>query len=251
MNHKPLTRYFSDGFFLANRSLDILCVAIVLWLPSIVSTPLPATTLSGIVALITALFTLISVVFGLSIPVFLVDKQQGEVLSSKGVFGVVARNTKRMILPVIIYFLVFGVVLFSLLIVSAGRVLAFFQNMSELSKGWQLTFAIFISLASLFAFTPFFFSLENNGFFTSMKKGLRVALHNTPYIALVILFGVTSYSITSILPKEVFWGRLLTIAVGQYGNLVLITTSLFYYQDVIKEEPIVKTPRGRSVHPSQ
>jgi hypothetical protein len=251
MNRKPLTRYFSGGFSLANRSLDILCVTILLLLPSIVSTYLPATNLRGIIALITALFTLISIVFGLSIPVFLVARQQGGTLSYKEVFGVVARNTRRMILPVIVYFLVFGALLFLSIILSAGRALAFFQNMSELSKGWQPTSVIFISVVSLFTFTPFFFSLENNGFFTSMKKGLRIALHNTPYIALVILFGVASYSITSIIPKEVFWGRLLTIAVGQYGNLVLIATSLFYYQDAVKEEPIVKTSRGRSVHPSQ
>src|SRR5689334_2415922 len=130
MNHKPFTQYFSEGFSLANRSLDILCVAILLWIPSIVSMYLPVTSSRGIVALILGLFLLISIVFTLSIPVFLVSKQQGGTLTYKEVFGVVARNTRRMVLPVIIYFLIFGVILFSsIFIFSASRVAAIFQAM--------------------------------------------------------------------------------------------------------------------------
>jgi hypothetical protein len=252
MKHTSLTHYFSNGLSLANQSLDILCVAILLWIPSIVSTYLHATTSRGSIAVISALFLLVSVVFTLSIPVFLVSKQQGEALSYKEVFGVVARNTRRMILPVIVYFLVFGVFIFgSMFIFSPSRVAAFFQDMPEISKGWQPTVLIFIPIVSLFEFTSFFFSLENNGFFTSMKKSLQAAFTNMPYIALVILFGLASYSIISLLPIDAFWRRLLGTVLGQYSNLVLIATSLIYYQDVIKEEPILKTSRGRPVRPSQ
>jgi hypothetical protein len=188
----------------------------------------------------------------LSTPVFLVSKQQGETLSYKVVFGVVVRNTRRMILPVIVYFLVFGVLLFgSMFIFSPSRIAALFQNMPELSKGWQPTVLIFISVVYLFEFTSFFFSLENNGFFASMKKSLQVAFKNMPYIALLILFGAISYSIISILPVDASWRRLLSTVLGQYVNFVLTATSLFYYQDVIKEGPILKTSRGRSVRSSQ
>jgi hypothetical protein len=50
------------------------------------------------------------------------------------------------------------------------------------------------------------------------------------------------------------WRQLSGIVLGQYANFVVVASSLFYYQEVIKvqevikEDGFVKTSRGRTVN---
>ncbi len=81
MKRKPITQYFYDGFTLANQGFDILFIALLLSIPSLVSAYAKDAVLSKIISSVWFIFALISFGFNLSIPVFLVYKQQRKVLS--------------------------------------------------------------------------------------------------------------------------------------------------------------------------
>src|SRR3989344_2263494 len=203
MHQKAIFNYFLNGFFLANRSLDIF---------------------------------LISIGFTLSLPVFLIQKQQNKALDYGQVVKATLKNTKRLILPGILLFILFTIVLMASFVLAAislhpskDQVTSFFQS---IGKGWHPIFLIPIVLIAFLEFTSFFFSLEGNGLLSSVKKSIVVAFNNLKYISIIILISLIS-TITSFIPIETFLGPLVKMILSGYIALVLTASSLLYYQTVI------------------
>jgi hypothetical protein len=254
MKRTSLTHYFVNGFALANQSLDILLIDIVLVIPSLIGMYVENAILGKAISLISYILVFIGFVFTLSIPVFLVYKQRKEVLTYKEIFDVVVKNIRRMIFPTIVCFLLLTVLMIILVAILLATKVISPPDFSASDEVQHVIPIAFIFVLSFFEFTSFYFSLEYNGFFTSMRKSLVAAFNNLRYIAPVILCGVASYVIFTFLSTGTLWGDLLRSVIGLYISFVVIASSLSYYQDVIKdqdmikEDPFVKTPRGRTVN---
>lgn len=247
MQQKPIIQYFLNGFSLTNRSLDILLINLFLFLPLLKPTLLinyTQNSIFGAVLLLLAAFLLafISIGFLLSIPVFLVQKQQKKALDYRHLGGVVIKNTRRIILPGVLLLVLLAVTLILLAILieiflhpnpSSKEITSFFQS---IGKGWYLIFFILLVVITFFEFTSFFFSLEHDGLFSSMKKSISVAFNNLHYISIVILISIIYSLIISFVPIGTFWGqwRLVRMFLDGYISLAVISSSLFYYQNVIK-----------------
>ncbi len=238
MKLKSIIQYFLNGFSLTNRSLDIFLISLSLSLPSLIKYFMPNTILGKVLSPVSFVLLFISIGFMLSLPVFLEQKQQKKVSDYRNIVKITFENTKRIILPSVLLFITFIVLLmFSFILVAIflhpnkDQVSIFFQN---IGKGWQPIFLIPITLMYFFEFTSFFFSLEHNGLLSSIRKSIVVAFNNLDYISMVIMIGIISYSITSFIPIQTFWGYVIRIALGGYIGLGLTASSLFYYQNVLK-----------------
>mgnify|MGYP001566154337 CR=1 FL=1 len=244
MKHNYIIQYLLKGFSLANRSLDILLIGFLLTITStILGFLLSNTALEKAQSALSFIFLFIGISFTLSIPIFLLQKQQQKSLNYKELIGILVKNTKRIMLPGILLFILFTILLsLSLVIIaialrpSENQVAAFFQNFGKDWQGWQLIFLIPIILLSFLEFTPFFFSLENQGLWISIKNSIITAFRNLPYIGLVTLIMIITYSITSFISMGTTQGQLIRNLIAQYVNLVIAASSLFYYQSAIKKD---------------
>lgn len=238
MQQRSLVQYFLKGFSLTNQSLDIFFISVLLLLPSLFSNFMPHTILGKILSALSIVLICITIGFNLSLPVFLVQKQQKKSLDYREIIKVVLKNTKRIMLPgialfiLLIIFLILSLILTAIFIhPSREETTSFFQNIGE---GWQPIFLIPVVLISFLEFTSFFFSLEHNGLLNSIKKSVLVAFNNLYYMSIVILISAISYFITGFIPIEPFWGQLARTLLGGYIGFALTASSLFYYQTVIK-----------------
>lgn len=237
MQQRSIVQYFLKGFSLTNQSLDIFFISVLLFLPFLFSNFMPHTILGKILSALSIVLIFITLGFNLSLPVFLVQRQQKKALDYREIIKVVLKNTKRIILPSISLFILLTILLILSLILTAifihpsrEEATSFFQNIGE---GWQPIF-LTIVLISFLEFTSFFFSLEHNGLLNSIKKSVLVAFNNLYYVSIVTLFSVISYFITGFIPIEPFWGQLARTLLGGYIGFALTASSLFYYQTVIK-----------------
>ncbi len=244
MQHKSVFQYFFKGFSLINKSLDIFLIGLSLSLSGLLINFFISNTIFGIVLFIlSVVLVFIDIGFFLSLPFFLIQKQQKEALDYGKMVGVVLKNTRRIVLPIILFVLIFFAVMLILLFIhtvislrpnsakSEEEIISYLQN---ISKGWHPITLIPLALLSFLGFTSFFFSLENNGLLSSLKKSTIAGFNNLNYISILILISIISYSFFSLMPMETFWGQLILMTLGGYIPLVLTASSLFYYQNVIK-----------------
>ncbi len=238
MRQKSMINYFLNGFSLINRSLDIFLISLLLSLPTLLSIYTQNSFFVKVLQLLGFILFFISTGFMVSLPVFLIQKQQKRALDHRQIVGVTLKNTKRIILPGILLFIFFTILLgLSIVLVviflhpSKDQVTIFFQNFG---KGWQPIFLIPITLIAFLEFTSFFFSLEHNGLLSSIKKSIVAAFNNLHYTSIVILISIISYSLTGFIPIDTFWGQLARMVLGGYIALVVTASSLFYYQNIIK-----------------
>lgn len=242
MKHRSIIHYFIDGFFLANKSLEVLFIGLLLDIPSFVHLYLRNTFFDKTLASIGFVFLFITIGFLLSIPIILVTKQQNKSIQYKKFFIKVLINTKRIIIPCIILFFLFFILLILFLLLlgfflhpTRSQILKFFHGLLLLSKDWRI-FLLIPAILAFFEFTSFYFSLEQNNLFVSLRKSFITAVKNLNYIALVIVFGIIVYCLNSFIPLVTFWGLLLRSVIGLYFNLILIASSLLYYRNVVKKQ---------------
>lgn len=239
--NQSILGYYSAGFTLANKSLEIYLISLFILLPTSLNFLFPNSPYSAVLTLVSLLATIINIGFSLSIPVFLIQKQQNQPLTFQNIVSTTIQSTKRMILPALLIFilLVALLMLFVILLITffhptAGQVQQFFQSWGNLSKGWQPIFLIQSIIVSFLVFTSFLFSLESQGLFSSLKNSIIISIKNLPYLVGLIILGIISYSLTSFLPVTEFWGLFLRFAVSLYIGLMITANTLFYYQDVVK-----------------
>lgn len=218
---KSVIQYFQDGFFLANKSLDVFLINFFLLIPLLMNN----------VAL-NAISLLINMGFTLSIPLLLTSKDQGKHLGLGYVFNVTARNVKRIMLPAIPLFFLSGILAF--MFFGAWNYI-FHPTEAQINIFLQNGQFFLIIVSSLFIFTPFYFSLENNGLFTSMKKSIGAFYRNLNFILVAILLNIFIAYISNFIPPESLWGQLLGMIINLYIALTTTASCLFYYQKVIKK----------------
>lgn len=249
MQQKSVIQYFFKGFSLANISLDVLLIGLFLPLLYLfLNSFIQNTILGKVLFILSFVLVFINIVFLLSLPVFLIQKQQKKALDYGQIIGVILKNIRRILFPIILlavfFVLIFSAVMLIILFIhtlislrlnsgkSEEEITSFIQN---LGKGWHPILIMPIVAISFFEFTSFFFSLENNGLLSSIKKSINAAFNNLHYISIVILINIISYSINSFIPIQTFWGQLVRMVLGGYISLVLTASSLFYYQNVVKK----------------
>ncbi len=237
---KSLFDYYLRGFALANKSFTVYFITLVLLLPNVADTLIPKLPFPRIISLVSYIVGLIGFAFSLSIPVFLLQKQQKESSSLYRMLIITAQTTKRIIFPIILIVILF------LLIVLASIVFAVIFHLSReqsqyitdsiigLNKGWHPLYLILISVYSLFTFTSFFFVLEQKGLIISMKDSFLISFRHIPYLSIATLLGVICYLVTSFLPITELWGLCLRYVISLYVGLVVASSTLFYYQEVVK-----------------
>lgn len=236
---KTTFSYFLKGFSLANRSLDIFVISLFFLLFGQFSFLFQDLLVRNILQLIDFILLFFNFGFFMSIPVFLLWKQQNKSLNYHVFWSTLTRNTKRMIIPTILYLILIMIVGFSFLFAVAATIhpansqqfAVIIQNFTNQLKNWNPLFIINGAIVSLFVFTSIYFSVENNGFFASAKKSLAMSLKNLNFIVIIILISATTYSISTLLSIPSNSGSyLISIAISQYVSLVVIASTLYYYQ---------------------
>lgn len=240
---RSLLDYYLNGLTLTNRSLKIYLLTIALTSPTLLPSLLSNSPLSEILSLLFVPFAIINLGFSLSIPVFLLYRQQNRSLDFQTIISTTIQNTKRIILPGILIFILFALLLISSFIITAvllhpskEQVTQFFQSLSQLNNGWHPAIFILSIIFSFFVFTSLLFSLEHKGLLDSIKDSFMISFQHLRYLSLVIITGMISYSITSFLPTEETWGLFARNAISLYITLAVTASTLFYYQKNIKGE---------------
>lgn len=238
---KSLLNYYLRGFTLTNKSLDVYLLAVVLASLTLLPSLLPDSAMSRILLLPSMLFAIIDLGFSLSIPIFLLYKQQNKSLNFQTIISTTIQNTKRIILPAILIFILLLILLVVSVVLTAiflhpakEQVTQFSRSWSQFSKGWNPIFLILPIIFSLFTFTPFLFALERKGLLVSIKNSFMMSFRHLPYLSLVMVIGAISYSITSFLPTGV-WGLFIRNPIRLYISLIATASTLFYYQKNIKD----------------
>lgn len=226
--------YFQKGFFLANHSFDILLISFLFVLPLNLIPLMPS--IQAFIVILYILLVFIYLGFSLSIPLFLESKQEQKKLDFKEVLFISLVNTKRIILPTILLFLLLVISILSFaFILQTSNLTTFFSNLNNPSNFHPLW--LFLSVfTSLLVFTPFFFALEKRGLLQSLVKSCKVVVRNFPYVLIIFVIEyVWSFALRSI-PSEVILGQLLQTIVSEYIALVTVASSLFYYQKIINKK---------------
>ncbi len=242
--NKAILGYFSKGFSLANRSLDILLISLFFLLFGQLTSLFQDSLVGNVVDLINFILTFFSFGFFMSIPAFLLWKQQNKSLNRQTLWPILIRNTKRMIIPTILFLILMMIFGFSYLLVIAVTTVNLTNNLTNSQqvesviqtsinqfKSWNPLFIIFETITSFFVFTPIYFSVENNGFFTSAKKSLVLSFKNLQYVVIIMLISAATYSISKLLLTPFDnWGYLIGESFSQYVGLVVTASTLYYYQ---------------------
>lgn len=235
-----LLTFFKKGFDLTNKSLDIYLIKLIIYSLYLVNYLLPYVDSTIIAIIITVpllpIIFLLNTSFSLSLPVFLLRKQQNKSTDLQNIFSVTTRNIKRLILPLILIFLIFMLVGITFLISLTAllgweQFLQSSQSLSNYTKRWNPFIILSAALSSFFVFSPFLFSLENKGLISSLKGSVALSFKHLSYILWVFLANFISYSIYSFFLTET-WGLFLTTAINFYIGLLVTSSTLFYYQKI-------------------
>src|SRR3989344_1311362 len=246
---KPLLKYFFEGFALANRNLEIYFLGlIIVILPPLLSAILPNL---PILNALSPVFYLISFGFSLSIPKFLIQKHHNYSLSLKNIFSTTMQSTKRIILPSILLFIIATIllmVIFALVVIflrpTPEQIAQFFRDFNYSNIRWHPFFLILVPVISFFVFTPILFSLEHKGLITSLLNSISTSFSHLPYLSIVIAIDFISYAGTSFFPIYEVWGSSAEYIISSYIGLVVISSTLLYYQKKIRNESF--TPQTRA-----
>lgn len=241
-----ISGYFTEGFALLNKSLEVFLVALIFFFISSINSfilipKLPWPEVLSNLLFITA--NLIGIGFSLSIPVFLLEKQRGKALNLNKMFSTTLQNTKRIILPAILILIFFvillivvGAVILTTLKPTNEQITQFFQSPGNRWNPFFFLLLILPIISSFLVFAPFLFSLEHKGLLVSIKGSITTSLKHLPYITAVIAAGIIPYLLINFLPTSESWALFLGGAITTYIDLVVIASTLFYYQKVIKKE---------------
>lgn len=233
---KTLTSYFSAGFALTNKSLDLFVFLALLSVGNL----LPYLWESN-----TVLFFLLSIIafsiyfgFAMSLPVFLTDKQKSKALPPKTLITTTIKNIKRVILPLIVIFILSGLfvllAIFALVlvIISTGGTMTTAQAFLDNPQGLRFISIPLISLLSVFTFSSIYFSLENNGVFSSLKQSLVFSIHHFRFVFIVMVIEFITEGVWAIIqiPSGLSIIAIVQTIVREYVTLFIIASSLLYYQ---------------------
>lgn len=242
MFKKIWSDYFLKGFRLTNKSVDILFLSFLLSFTSYLPTFFANSAISSFVQLVSFTTLFINLGFTMSLPVFLLDKQQNKKLEVTQLKAIILTNTVRMILPGIALLVISGIlgILFFLMFVLASvsnpsdqkEIIAATQNIGNQLRQWNPFFLLFVIFSSFFTFTAIYFSLEKKGLFSSLKKSFLFSIRHWRFITIVIVINCIFYTYSVLLPIsfESIFGLIIRTVITSYVNLLILASALIYYQ---------------------
>lgn len=238
--NKTVFTYFRSGTKLANKNIIIYLIGLALSLTSL----LPNASRNGLLSILYLFFLYVSFAYGMSIPLFLVQKQQNKSLEVHNLLNSVFKQAKRLVIPTIVFFILFPFLIFlPVLIVlintagwgiEPGQIAISTQNMINYMKVWNPIYVVFVTLYSFFVFVPIYFSLEEKGIFTSITRSAMFCCKHLNYFALVVVINlVTSFisNYISILLGNTTTTLLISTPLVQYINFIVLASSLLFFQD--------------------
>ncbi len=175
-----------------------------------------------------------------SIPLFLRLKQ-GNQLSVSQIFSISVHTTKRLLIPfiVLILLLALGIIFMIVLIIAIKQDPQTITNfLKSFQTTWSLTYFVVMGILglifSVYTFTPVYFTVENLGFFKSLKKSFTFALKNTKFFLIVLivtmLVNFVSEGFTFLITNSdlLLLVRALVLNFTAYGTLI---SAYLYHQD--------------------
>ncbi len=239
---KQVIDSFQKGFSLANKSWGLFLFwfifSTISGIPNLLGDSFIKVTLQ-IVGFLLVFF--IGSGFSFSLPIFLVEKQQGKTLKLGNILSTTLRSTKRLILFTIltILFLILTLILSSLLIFTAQFIYEGNLNFLENSTlGFELitsiTMVLFIGLYSFLTFASIYFSLEKQSVFSSVKKSISLSFKNLNFIVILFVINVFTFFVLVLFlnnyqnPYQLF----IMNIIYAYELLLLTAASLIFYQNL-------------------
>ena len=229
--------YFRKGLSLVNKSWGIFLFGLILTLLASLPDLMGDSFIKGILQVIGFLILFVEFGFGFSLPVFLLARQEGKPVNFGDILSTSLQNTKRLILPLILIFIVFIIlaVISFLLVVQFvyGGNFNFMQNTTQGFNPWNILFAFLIGLFSFTTFSPIYFSLEKNGLFRSVKRSIDLSLRNLDFIIIIFVISVSIFlfSILLLTDYQSFWQLFLRSVIYWYEELLFVAAALIFYQN--------------------
>ncbi len=234
--------YFQQALILVNKNLDIYLIGISLILINFLNQLSLPSSVQGVLSLLNLVLFFINLGFFLSIPVFLLWKRENK-FTYRVLFDTVLKNTRRIIVPGILFLVISTIIGIILLITYAVTTVEpgtqvqplDIEKATNFLSSWSpviiIISVLFSIISSLFIFTPIYFSVEGNGFFKSIIKSLSFSSKHLDFIFAIILVGLGTSFILRLLPIQELWGLLLSLVVSQYIGLIMIAAALLFYKN--------------------
>lgn len=240
MSRETVTNYFLKGFHLANRNLDIYLISIGIQFSLLLINVFRESPLRIVLSLIILITAILSLSYQISIPKFLALKQQGEKLAFHQIWSVVWKNANRLAAALFVGFVLVVLLTISLIIGIAissppGETGSAIKNFSTTLSNWNPFSLIIFTLSSIFMFTPIYFSVENQGVLTSMKKSVSLSFKHLNFILLLGIIVALDYTVIMLI-KDPFQhllgilGQALTMSINIYLAFIISASTLLFYQ---------------------
>lgn len=231
---------FQKGFSLTNKSWGLFLLALSLPLLSNISSLLGNSFIG--ITLQVAGFLLIFIGFGffVSLPIFLVYRQQSKSLSFGNILSTTLLNTKRLMLfsIFILLFIAIGglLSLFLIAIFIYGGNFYFMQNLPSGLYFWDFILALIFGLFSFFTFAPIYFSLKKNGVFSSMKKSINFSFKHLNFIIVIFIISVLTHFVMVLFFNNYqnLYQLFIRNTIYAYESLLISAASLIFYQNLTK-----------------
>lgn len=228
---------FKKGFRLTNKSISLFLFVLTLSFLSEIPDLLGNSPVKIILQVVGFLLVIIQTGFYFSLPIFLVNNQQGKTVAFRKILSIMLKNTKRLILPsIIILASAFLAVVLSFFLLAQFVFVGdynFLQNSYLGFYVWNIIMALFFGLFSFISFAPIYFSLEKNSFLISIKKSISFCLNNFNFFLILFVADTFTFLITMLLfndfqnPYHLFTRNVLI----NYEYILLATASLIFYQN--------------------
>lgn len=227
--------YFSKGFSLANKSFDLLLIAVSFVLVGQFNLLVHNQVINNFLNFINFILMFFNFGFVLSIPLFLLWKQQNKPLNYTAIWATTLKNTKRSIIPIIFIIFLFLVILVitALILLATGpptpeQIKALIDS---LLHKWNPIFFILGIILSFFAFTSIYFSIEESGLLTSIKKSITFSFKNLTFIGILIVIYTLIYSLSTFMSDSSNnWIYVIKFIINEYLGLIITASVLYFYQ---------------------
>ncbi|HBL51877.1 MAG: hypothetical protein A3D24_04685 [Candidatus Blackburnbacteria bacterium RIFCSPHIGHO2_02_FULL_39_13] len=227
---------FRQGFALANKNWEVFLVGLIFYLTASINDLLGDSTISGFVEILVLLLLPVFLGFYLSMPFFLLQKQQGK-LELSNILSTTLQNAKRLIIPSVLLFLVMVIFVVLFAIIASPQNIDFDAFIKDVNNVSMWKYLVPISLIGTFlSFTPIYFSIEKFGLLSSIKKSVGFSARHFNFVIPLAIFML----IYTLLPSEIVKrlpgvvGILLQSIVNNYQEIFFTAALLIFYQKATK-----------------
>lgn len=246
MKKKSMFGYYSAGFSLTNHStvlivlfylLDKVNYGLNLILQQIPNNSANLVIVKLIIQISSTGVLLLYLGFTVSLPVFFQKIQSKEPISSSFFISTVVSSAKRLIVPVLVFIVLFTVFIVGGLILTnpnPKQITSFFQIFNTKNP----LFIVFAFIMSFFQFTSLYFSLNKDNLFVAMKKSVFTSIKHISFIFSIMLLSLCYFAVFIIVPTNIYLQfYILFSIVGSYFTFLNSAITFQYY----KEKVLIKS----------